>query len=120
MKVVMPKTLISHSDELQRLARNLPSFSATKLVGAMQTVTSAVMAHGAVVVTRHDQPSMVLMSVDRYLQLEQAAEPNLDALTRQFDDMFAKMQETDAAQKMAQAFALTPEQLGKAALAAAK
>ncbi len=116
----MPKTLISHSVDLQRLTRNLPSVSATKLVGAMQKVSSAVMTHGAVVVTRHDEPSMVLMSIDRYLQLEQAAEPNLDALTRQFDDMFAKMQGSDAARDMADAFAMTPEQLGTAAVAAVK
>jgi hypothetical protein len=116
----MPKTLISDSGDLQRLTGNLPSFSATTLVSAMQKVTSAVMTHGAVVVTRHDEPSMVLMSVNRYLQLEQAAEPNLDALTRQFDDMFAKMQGADALQGMADAFAMTPEQLGRAAIAAVK
>lgn len=116
----MTKTVASPSGALQRLIRNLPSFSATKLVGSMQKVSSAVMAHGAVVVTRHDEPAMVLMSVDRYLQLEQAAEPNLDALTRQFDEMFARIQGADAARGMADAFAMTPEQLGEAAVRAAK
>jgi PHD/YefM family antitoxin component YafN of YafNO toxin-antitoxin module len=115
----MAKT-VPHSGGLQRLIKNLPSFSATKLVGGMQKVTSAVMAHGAVLVTRHDEPAMVLMSVDRYLKLEQAAEPNLDVLTSQFDEMFARMQDAKAAQSMAEAFGMTPEQLGEAAVRAAK
>jgi len=71
-----------------------------------------------VVVTRHDEPAMVLMSIDRYLALEQAAEPDLDALTRQFDDAFARMQGDEAAQAMEDAFAMSPE-LGKAAVRAA-
>jgi hypothetical protein len=47
--------------EIERLTRDLPSFSATNLAGGMQKVTRAVLAKGAVVITRHDQPSMVLM-----------------------------------------------------------
>lgn len=108
------------AERLSRLTRSMPSVSATHLVAGMQKVTSTVMAQGAVVITRHDEPAMVLMSVDRYLKLEQAAEPNLDALTRQFDDMFAAMQGDRAAAAMADAFAMTPQQLGRAALRAAR
>jgi len=93
--------------------------SATKLVASMQKVTSTVMTRGAVVITRHDEPAMVLVSIDRYLQLEQAAKPNLDALTRQFDDMFARMQGPQAAQRMSDAFAMSPSELGTAAKRAA-
>jgi len=102
--------------EIERLTRELPSFSATRLASGMQSVTSTVMARGAVVITRHEQPSMVLMSVERYLKLEQAAEPNLEALTHRFDDMFAGMQGDAAAQAMADAFAMTPDELGEAAV----
>lgn len=108
------------AERLSRLTRSMPSVSATHLVAGMQKVTSTVMAQGAVVITRHDEPAMVLMSVDRYLKLEQAAEPNLDALTRQFDDMFAAMQGDRAAAAMADAFAMTPQQLGRAAVRAAR
>lgn len=114
----MTNVLTSRPDALQRLTRDFVSFSATNLVAGMQKVTSTVMAKGAVVITRHDEPAMILMSVDRYLKLEQAAEPNLDALTRQFDDMLARMQGAQAAQRMADAFAMTPQELGKAAVAA--
>ena len=97
----------------------LAAFSATSLVAGMQKVTHAVMAQGAVVITRHDEPTMVLMSIDHYVKLEQASEPNLTALTQSFDDMFSRMQGTAAAQGMADAFAMTPEELGAAARRAA-
>ncbi|VTU45091.1 prevent-host-death family protein [Variovorax sp. PBL-E5] len=103
--------------EIERLTRDLPSFSATKLASGMQKVTSTVMARGAVVITRHEQPSMVLMSVERYLKLEQASAPNLEALTHRFDDMFAHMQGEAAARAMVAAFALNPAELGEAAVA---
>jgi PHD/YefM family antitoxin component YafN of YafNO toxin-antitoxin module len=115
----MSSTSISRPDALDRFTRGLPAVSATKLVAGMQKVTSAVMTHGAVVVTRHDEPAMVLMSIDRYLALELAAEPDLDALTKQFDDMFARMQGDEAAQAMESAFAMSPAELGKAAVRAA-
>lgn len=98
----------------------LPSVSATQLVSGMNKVTSTVMAHGAVVVTRHEQPSMVLMSVERYLALQQAAEPDLDQLTLRFDEMYQRMQAPGAAGRMADAFAMAPDQLADAALAAAQ
>ena len=115
----MSNPSISRPEALDRFTRGLPAVSATKLVAGMQKVTSAVMTHGAVVVTRHDEPAMVLMSIDRYLALEQAAEPDLDALTRQFDDAFARMQGDEAAQAMEDAFAMSPAELGKAAVRAA-
>lgn len=107
-------------EALERLSRELPTVSATKLVAGMQKVTSAVMSHGAIVVTKHDEPTMVLMSIDRYLKLERAAAPDLDALTRQFDEMFARMQGEPASQAMEDAFAMTPRELGKAAVRAAQ
>lgn len=115
----MAAVLSSRPESLERLVRTLSSVSATSLVAGMQKVTRTVMTEGAIVITRHDEPTMVLMSVDRYLKLEQAAAPNLDALTRQFDDMFAHMQGPDAAQGMADAFAMGPEELGDAAVRAA-
>ena len=115
----MSSANIPRPEAIDRFTRGLPAVSATRLVSGMQKVTSDVMTHGAVVVTRHDQPAMVLMSIERYLALEQAAEPDLDALTQQFDDMFSRMQGDEAAQAMSDAFAMSPAELGKAAVRAA-
>jgi PHD/YefM family antitoxin component YafN of YafNO toxin-antitoxin module len=55
--------------------------------------------HGVTVITNHNAPTMVLMSIDRYVQLEQAARPNLDTLTKEFDEMYARMQKPGVAER---------------------
>lgn len=100
------------------LADQLPSVSATQLVAGIQKVGRAVSAHGAVLITKHDQPAYVLMSVERYRELQRAAEPDLGALGGEFDAMLARMQEQGDA--LADAFAMAPEALGQAAVKAAK
>ncbi len=99
---------------------DLPAVAATRLVNGMQKVTALVMDRGAVVVTRHDQPMMVLMSLSRYRALERAATVDLDALSDDFDQLLARFKKPDAESRLAAAFAMTPKQLGKAAVAAAK
>ena len=55
----------------QAIADQLPSVSATQLVAGIQKVGRTVAAHGAVLITKHDQPAYVLMSV--LTRLSQAA-----------------------------------------------
>lgn len=107
-------------EDRARQLESLPSVSATQLVGAIQKVTATVASEGAMVVTRHDEPTMVLVSVERYLQMASASQPDLGALTRQFDELVASMQGREAAAAMAAAFAMTPEQLGAAAVRATR
>jgi len=96
----------------------LPKVTASALVTGMQQVTRTVLTQGAVVVTKHDQPAMVLLSVERYRELEQAGAPDLDALTRDFDAMYARMQAPGTRERMADVFAASPAAMGKAAVAA--
>jgi prevent-host-death family protein len=102
----------------QAIADQLPSVTATELVAGIQKVGRAVAAHGAVLITKHDQPAFVLMSVERYRELQRAAEPDLGALSGEFDAMFACMQ--GQADALADAFAMAPEAVGQAAVKAAK
>ncbi|MFT7721854.1 MAG: type II toxin-antitoxin system prevent-host-death family antitoxin [Roseateles sp.] len=102
----------------QALADPLPSVSATQLVASMQKVGRTVDAHGAVLITKHDQPAFVLMSVERYRELQRAAEPDLGALGGEFDALLARMQQQGGA--LAGAFAMAPEAIGAAAVKAAK
>lgn len=115
----MTRFLDRVEDRAQDLA-SLTTVSATQLVGAIQRVTGTVLSEGAVVVTRHDEPTMVLVSVDRYLQLARASQPDLRDLTRQFDELVSHMQGPQAVANLANAFAMTPEELGAAAVRAAK
>ncbi len=98
----------------------LQSVSATQLVAGIQKVSRAVAAQGAVLITKHDQPSMVLMSVEHYQRLQRAAEPDLGTLGGEFDAMLARMQGEATAQAFEQAFAMAPELIAHAAVAAAK
>lgn len=96
----------------------LPSVSATQLVAGIQKVGRAVAAHGAVLITKHDQPAYVLMSVEHYREMQRAAEPDLQALGGEFDAMLARMQSQGDA--LASAFALSGDDIGRAAVKAAK
>ena len=102
----------------QALADQLPSVSATQLVAGIQKVGRTVAAHGAVLITKHDQPAFVLMSVERYREMQRAAEPDLGALGGEFDAMLARMQ--DQGDALEDAFAMSPEALGANAVKAAK
>ena len=102
----------------EAFADPLPSVSATQLVAGIQKVGRTVAAHGAVLITKHDQPAFVLMSVERYRELQRAAEPDLGALGSEFDALLDRMQGQGDA--MAEAFAMVPEAIGAAAAKAAK
>ncbi len=102
----------------QALTDQLPSVSATQLVAGIQKVGRTVAAHGAVVITKHDQPAFVLMSVERYRELQRAAEPDLGALGGEFDAMLQRMQ--GQAEALDDAFAMAPDALGAAAVKAVK
>jgi antitoxin Phd len=75
---------------------------------------------GAVVITKHDAPKAVLISVENFNALAGAAEAKLDTLSREFDALLARMQTPKAHRGMKTAFAASGKRLGKAAVAAAR
>lgn len=83
-------------------------------------VLDRVMRGGAVVITKHDTPRAVLISVDEFDALSRAGATMLDTLSEQFDAMFERMQTPKARAGMKAAFDASPKQLGKAAVAAAR
>ena len=98
---------------------HLPTIASSVLLAKFHSTTAAVAKHGAMLVTRHDQPSLVLVSLERYREWEQASSPSLDALASEFDEMYSAMQTQGAADRMANAFAMSPSTLGHTAAAAA-
>lgn len=97
----------------------LPTIASSVLLAKFHSTTAAVAKHGAMLVTRHDQPSLVLVSLERYREWEEASSPSLDALAREFDEMYGAMQTQGAADRMAIAFAMNPSTLGHTAASAA-
>ena len=77
----------------------LPEFSSTSLATGISAITREVIKRGAAGITKHEQPVMVLVSIERYAELEKAAAPDLDALTARFDAMYARMQAPGAAER---------------------
>src|SRR5918992_1178240 len=73
-----------------------------------------------VVITKHDAPKAVLISVENFNALSGAAQTKLDTLSREFDALLARMQTAEARRGMKAAFAASGKRLGKAAVAAAR
>jgi antitoxin Phd len=73
-----------------------------------------------VVITKHDAPRAVLLSVDRFHALQQAPQINLNQLTAEFDAVLARMQTGTSRTGMERAFNASAKALGKAALSAAR
>lgn len=73
-----------------------------------------------VVITKHDSPKAVLISVDEYAALSGAPQAQIDSLSAEFDAMLHRMQRPGARRAMQNAFHASPKQLGRAAVAAAR
>jgi prevent-host-death family protein len=81
-------------------------------------VLESALRDGAVVITKHDAPKAILMSIEELEAI--AARSRLDTLTREFDAKYVRMQKPDFAKAMGNAFAATPKQLGATAVKTAR
>ena len=81
-------------------------------------VLESALRDGAVVITKHDAPKAVLISIEELEAI--AAGGRLDTLTKEFDAQYAKMQKPAFAKAMHTAFGATPKQLGAAAVKATR
>ena len=96
------------------------SVSASEAKREFGRVLEMAIQGGAVVITKHDAPKAVLMSVENFNALSGAAQTKLDTLSREFDALLARMQTSKARRGMKAAFAASGKRLGKAAVAAAR
>ncbi len=94
--------------------------SATEAKNKLGEVLDSVMQRGMVLITRHEAPRAVLLSIEEYDALSRATETSLDNLNDEFDAMLARMQAAKSRAGMKTAFAASPKQLGKASVAAAR
>ncbi|MGH9554532.1 MAG: type II toxin-antitoxin system Phd/YefM family antitoxin [Terriglobales bacterium] len=94
--------------------------NATDAKNQFGRVLESVVQGGRVVITKHGDPKAVLISIDEFNKLSRATQIQLDALSGEFDALLARMQTPKARAAMKAAFDASPEQLGKAAVAAAR
>jgi antitoxin Phd len=96
------------------------SYTATEAKNEFGRVLDEALQGATVVITKHDAPRAVLISMDKFNALQQAPQLKLNTLSSEFDDLLLRMQTVTARAGMERAFNASAERLGKAALGAAR
>jgi antitoxin Phd len=96
------------------------ALTATQAKNEFGRLLERVIRGEVVVITKHDSPKAVLISMEEYQALARAPESQLNSLDAEFDTLLASMQTTKAKSAMKRAFSASPKQLGKAARSAAR
>jgi antitoxin Phd len=96
------------------------SVTASEAKSEFGRVLEMAVQGGAVVITKHDVPKAVLISVEDFNALSSASATRLDTLSHEFDALLARMQTPKARAGMKKAFSSSATELGKAAIAAAR
>ena len=96
------------------------SVTATDAKREFGRLLEMVLQGGLVVITKHEAPKAVLLSLDEFDALAKAKERELDSLSGEFDALLARMQTPKARAGMKAAFGASPKRLGRAAVAAAR
>jgi antitoxin Phd len=99
---------------------DVPTVAATRFKNEFGTIFEQAAVGGAVAITKHNTPKAVLLSYAEFEALTKANTPSLDDLSDQFDQLLESMQTPQSKSAMASAFDATPEQLGRAAVKAAR
>ncbi|GJG86409.1 hypothetical protein tb265_15900 [Gemmatimonadetes bacterium T265] len=102
---------------LPGIARTIP---ATEVQNAFGQVLDAVTGGQVVAVTRHNAVRAVVVPVDRYRQLVAQEAGTLEALGARFEALYARMQDTAVRAATAEAVNASPEEMGRAAVDAAR
>ena len=114
------RKLFSMLRAITRSAATTQSVPATSAKNGFASVLGTAVKDGAVVITKHDSPQAVLVSIDRMSELLAKHEPNLKALTQEFDEMVARMRTTKGRAAARSLFAVPSEAFGEAAVAGGK
>ena len=96
------------------------AISATEAKNEFGRILERVIQGAKVVITKHDLPKAVLISMNEFNSLSNARTAELEKLSEEFDGLLARMQTPATRAGMNAAFHATPKELGKAAVAAAR
>lgn len=99
---------------------SLPEIPASQAKTTFGEVLERVATTGGVTITRHNVPKAVVISWEEFQSLSRARSESLDSLTGRFQGLVAGMQGPRARAAMERAFNASPEELGRAAVEAAR
>lgn len=105
---------------MQATAKDRALVTATEAKNKFGLLLERAMRGAVVVITKHDAPKAVLISMDEYAALSGAPESRINTLTAEFDSMLMRMQRPSVRNSMRTAFRASPKQIGKAAVVAAR
>ena len=94
--------------------------TATEAKNEFGRVLDSTARNRIVVITKHNTPRAVLMSMEKFEALSRTGDVALEALTDEFDALLERMQSPNARAGMKRAFEASAEELGRAATAAAE
>jgi prevent-host-death family protein len=106
-----------------------PSSKSTRAAGAPLTVTATeaktrfgplletAIRGETVVITKHDAPKAVLLSIAEFEALGGSRQPDLKVLSKEFDGLLARLQTTARRKALNAAFDAAPKELGRLAAA---
>jgi len=95
-------------------------FTATQAKNEFSRALEMALHGETVMITKHDSPKAILISIDEFNKLTHAAESTLHTLSEEFDALLALMQSPKSRTAMKSAFGASPRELGKAAVIAAR
>jgi antitoxin Phd len=95
------------------------SFTITEFKERAREVIDLLADHKAIAILRHKKPDAVLISASDYVEFMKIRLERLGFLSQRFDEMVARMQTPAATAGVDALFSATPEELGRAAMAAA-
>jgi prevent-host-death family protein len=96
------------------------AISATEAKNEFGRILETAIRGGKVVITKHDSPKAVLISMEEFDALSNALTAELATLSEEFDRLLARMQKPAVRAGMSDAFRAKSKELGKAAVAAAR
>ena len=99
------------NDMLSKLRYSVVAASEAK--NQFGQVLESALRDGGVVITKHDMPKAILLSIEELEAI--AARGRLDTLAREFDAKYARMQEPGFTKSVESAFAASPKKLGAVA-----
>jgi antitoxin Phd len=99
---------------------DVPTVAASRFKNEFGAIFEQASVGGAIAITKHNTPKAVLLSYAEFEALIKGSVPALDDLSERFDDLLQRMQTPKAKAAMASAFDATPEELGLAAVKAAR
>jgi antitoxin Phd len=99
---------------------DVPSVPATRFKNEFGAIFEQAALGGAVAITKHNTPKAVLLSYAEFQALTRSSSPVLDELDDEFDALLAGMQTAETRAGLAAAFDASPDELGRAAVKAAR